>query len=167
MSSGDRIMEALERASLEGKGELTKERMPNPLLLNMKPPQYILWVLRSVKSAEFADFASESYGKTHVLPYCPSPQCSGCGIVRSCSNLPSQSASDVGSSSGIETVIKDSPGGARDAIGYNLAAIRIITKVSEEHKNRYRIPDDGIRKDVFKGLGLGGELAQDLQRKSN
>ena len=111
VSSGDRIMEALERASLEGKGELTKERMPNPLLLNMKPPQYILWVLRSVKSAEFADFASESYGKTHVLPYCPSPQCSGCGIVRSCSNLPSQSASDVGSSSGIETVVKDSPGG--------------------------------------------------------
>ena len=57
--------------------------------------------------------------------------------------------------------------GARDAIGYKLAAIRIITKVSEGHKNRYRIPDDGIRKDVFKGLGLGGELAQDLQRKSN
>ena len=61
VSSGDRIMEALERADQELKeaaafrkseGGQGKSRMPNPLLLGLEPAQYILWVLRSIKSAE-------------------------------------------------------------------------------------------------------------------
>jgi U3 small nucleolar RNA-associated protein 12 len=61
ISSGDRIMEALERADQELKdtaafkrsdGGANKERMPNVLLLGLEPAQYILWILRSVKSAE-------------------------------------------------------------------------------------------------------------------
>jgi U3 small nucleolar RNA-associated protein 12 len=60
VSSGDRIMEALERADQElaviassrnrnGDG---KPRQPSPLLLGLEPAPYVLWVLRSVKSAE-------------------------------------------------------------------------------------------------------------------
>jgi U3 small nucleolar RNA-associated protein 12 len=61
VSSGDRIMEALERADLEMKdaavfkrseGGADKKRLPNPLLLGLEPSQYVLWVLRTVKSAE-------------------------------------------------------------------------------------------------------------------
>ena len=64
VSSGDRIMEAIEKAdqelkdmasfkrSQQDKGDKAKQRMPNPLLLGMEPHQYILWVLRTVKSAE-------------------------------------------------------------------------------------------------------------------
>jgi U3 small nucleolar RNA-associated protein 12 len=62
VASGDRIMEALEHADQELKeiaafkkseaGRDGKQRSPNPLLLNMEPTLYILWVLRSVKSAE-------------------------------------------------------------------------------------------------------------------
>jgi len=65
VSSGDRIMEAIETADQEIKDIATfnrsqedklekdrKQRMPNPLLLGFEPPQYILWILRSVKSAE-------------------------------------------------------------------------------------------------------------------
>ena len=61
VSAGDRIMEGLERADQELKeaaafrkseGGQGKTRMPNPLLLGLEPAQYILWVLRSVKSAE-------------------------------------------------------------------------------------------------------------------
>ncbi len=61
VSSGDRIMEALERADQELKeaavfrkseGGQGKTRMANPLLLGLEPAQYILWILRSIKSAE-------------------------------------------------------------------------------------------------------------------
>ena len=61
IASGDRIMEALERADQELKdtaafknseGGANKQRMLNVLLLGLEPAQYILWVLRSVKSAE-------------------------------------------------------------------------------------------------------------------
>jgi U3 small nucleolar RNA-associated protein 12 len=61
ISSGDRIMEALERADQELKdiaafnrseGAIDKQRKPNILLLGLEPPKYILWILRSIKSAE-------------------------------------------------------------------------------------------------------------------
>ena len=59
VSAGDRIMEALERADQEIKDSSSfrrsnpgKERMPNPLLLGMEPPLYMLWVLKSIRHAE-------------------------------------------------------------------------------------------------------------------
>jgi U3 small nucleolar RNA-associated protein 12 len=60
VSAGDRIMEALERADQELKESASfrsrntdgKERQPNPLLLNLEPVPYVLWVLRSIRSAE-------------------------------------------------------------------------------------------------------------------
>lgn len=61
VSASDRIMEGLERADQELKeaaafrkseGGQGKTRMLNPLLLGLEPAQYILWVLRSIKSAE-------------------------------------------------------------------------------------------------------------------
>ena len=59
VSAGDRIMEALERADQElkdassfRKSNPNQERRPNPLLLGMEPSLYMLWVLKSVRSAE-------------------------------------------------------------------------------------------------------------------
>lgn len=56
VAAGDRIMEGLERADqeiLEMRRTIGgKPRTPNPLLLGLEPAQYVLWVLRSVKSAE-------------------------------------------------------------------------------------------------------------------
>lgn len=60
VSAGDRIIEALERADQETKdiAQFRKSqgvnavRQPNPLLLNMEPAQYLLWVLKTVRSAE-------------------------------------------------------------------------------------------------------------------
>jgi len=61
VAAGDRIMEAVERADQELKdiavfkrtdGAADKKRMPNVLLLGLEPSQYVLWVLKSVKSAE-------------------------------------------------------------------------------------------------------------------
>jgi U3 small nucleolar RNA-associated protein 12 len=59
VSAGDRILEALERADQEIKDTATfrkanpgKEKTPNPLLLGMEPPSYMLWVLKSIRHAE-------------------------------------------------------------------------------------------------------------------
>ena len=56
ISAGDRLLEALELADQElqaSRGNKTKgARGANPMLLGMEPPQYVLWVLRSIKSAD-------------------------------------------------------------------------------------------------------------------
>ena len=59
VSAGDRIMEALEQADQERKEILAykknnpgKNRVPNPLLLGLEPAHYVLWVLKSIKTAE-------------------------------------------------------------------------------------------------------------------
>lgn len=60
VAAGDRIMEALERADQELKDISTfratqgidKLRSPNVLMLGMEPAPYVLWVLRTIKSAE-------------------------------------------------------------------------------------------------------------------
>lgn len=60
VSSGDRIMEALERADQELKDTAVfrrahgadKKRSPNPMMLGLEPAHYILWILRTIKSSE-------------------------------------------------------------------------------------------------------------------
>lgn len=60
VACGDRIMEAIERADQEMKDIATfrkahgpdKKRAPNLMMLSLEPAQYILWVLRTIKSAE-------------------------------------------------------------------------------------------------------------------
>lgn len=54
IAGGDRIAEAIELADQEikdGYGRSTRQSN-NPLLLGLDPPKYILWVLRTIKSAE-------------------------------------------------------------------------------------------------------------------
>jgi U3 small nucleolar RNA-associated protein 12 len=60
VAGGDRIMEALERADQELKEIAAfrkahgadKKRSPNLMMLSLEPAPYILWVLRTIKSAE-------------------------------------------------------------------------------------------------------------------
>ena len=188
VSSGDRIMEALERAdqelkesatfrkSQEGKGVDAKKRMASPFLLGMEPPQYILWVLRSVKSAELEQslLVLPLNHMERLMYYLIVLLRNGQG-VELCSRaaifmVKTHQSQLVGHEKmavplrELRRLLKLRLAEARDAIGYNLAAIRIIGKVSSEHKSRYHIPD-AVRTDIFKDLGLGSQMAQDLQRK--
>lgn len=60
VASGDRIMEGLERADQEIKEIMLfrktngpeKKRQPNPMLMGMEPAHYVLWVLKTIKSAD-------------------------------------------------------------------------------------------------------------------
>ena len=188
VAAGDRIMETLERAdqemkdaasfrkSQEGKGANAKKRMPNPLLLGMDPPQYVLWVLRSVKSAELEQslLVLPLNHMERLIYYLILLLRNGQG-VELCSRaavflVKTHQSQLVGHERmsvplrELRRLLKIRLAEARDTIGYNLAAIRIIAKVAEENKNRYHVPDD-TRKDVFKDLGLGSQLSEELQRK--
>jgi len=189
ISAGDRIMEALERADQEmkeaaafrkcqeGLGTGAKKRTPNPFILGMEPPMYILWVLRSIKCAELEQ-------SLLVLPLNYMERliyyliillrngngielCGRCAIFL----VKTHQQQLVGHNKmsvplgELRRLLKQRLAEVRDTVGYNLAAIRMVQKLSTEHKNRYHVPDDGFQKDVFKGLGLGSELAETLQRK--
>ena len=55
IAAGDRLLEALELADQElqnSRGKSKASATSNPMLLGMEPAQYVLWVLRTIKSAE-------------------------------------------------------------------------------------------------------------------
>ncbi len=189
VSSGDRIMEALERAdqemkdaatflrSQEGKGNNAKKRMPSPFLLGMEPPQYMLWVLRSVKSAELEQslLVLPLNYMERLMYYLIVLLRNGQGVElcsRAAVFLVKTHQNQLVGHQRMSTplrelrrLVKQRLAEARDTIGYNLAAINIISKVAREHKSRYHIPDEFAKKDVFGGLGLGSDTAAALQRK--
>ncbi len=190
VAAGDRIMEAIERADQEMKeatifkrgqgfkGSEAKKRMPNPLLLGMEPSQYILWVLRSVKSAEIEQslLVLPLNHMERLIYYLIVLLRNGQG-VELCSRaaiflVKTHQSQLVGHEkmavplSELRRLLKLRLTEARDTIGYNMAAIRIINRVSAEHKSRYHVPDDTVKKDVFKDLGLGSAFAEAMQKKS-
>jgi U3 small nucleolar RNA-associated protein 12 len=60
VAAGDRLLEGLERADQELKDIIawkkangpSKTKQPNPMMLGLEPALYILWLLRTIKSAE-------------------------------------------------------------------------------------------------------------------
>jgi U3 small nucleolar RNA-associated protein 12 len=189
VAAGDRIMEAIERADQELKDTMTfrrgqeakgveaRKRAPNPLLLGMEPSRYILWILRSIKCAELEQslLVLPLNYMERLIFYLIVLLRDGHGI-EICSRaavflVKSHQHQLIGHEKmstplrELRRLIKLRLSEARDIVGYNLAAIRMIQKLSDEHKNRYHVPDQDSPKDVFKGLGLGSELAEILQRK--
>jgi len=55
---------------------------------------------------------------------------------------------------------------ARDIVGYNLAAMRITSKISSDHKKKFSLPEEASTLNVWSNIGLGSDEATALQRKS-
>jgi len=192
VAAGDRIMEAIEMADQEMKeiasfkrssqheknNGNTMKRMANPMLLGMEPPEYILWVLRSVKSSEL-EMSLLILPLTHMerlLYYMIVLLRIGKGVeicARASIFLIKTHHYQVAGSKSmaiplreLRRLLKTRLVEARDTIGYNLASVRIITKTAKDHKSRYYIPDptDEV-KDVWAGLGLGSEMAANMQKR--
>lgn len=189
VSSGDRIMEALERADQELKDiamfksgqkmkskEDRKDRTPNIMLMGMEPSSYILWILRTIKSAELEQ-------SLLILPLSHMERliyylilllrkgqgveiCSRAAIflIKSHQNqmIYGGSGSSGQKSSNmsiplreLRRLLKVRLGEARDTVGYNMAAMRMVIRLSKERRSRYHIPDaDETPVDVWKGAGL-------------
>jgi U3 small nucleolar RNA-associated protein 12 len=194
VASGDRIMEALERADQELKdllafrkkqetnGGTVKDRPPNPLLLGMKPAEYMLWVLRSVKSSELEQslLVLPLHHMERLIFYLIVLLREGLGIElcsRAAVFLVKTHQNQLVGYSKLSTplrelrrLLRQRLSEARDSIGYNLAAIRLIQKAAQEHKGRYRITEykEDEMKPIFtsKNLGIGSAEAEAVQRKS-
>lgn len=193
VASGDRIMEALERADQELRDTLlyrksqeasgvVKERMPNPLLLGMKPAEYMLWVLRSVKSSELEQslLVLPLHHMERLIFYLIILLREGLGIElcsRAAVFLVKTHQNELVGYSKLSTplrelrrLLRQRLSEARDSIGYNLAAIRLIQKAAQEHKGRYRIMEykEEKMKPIFtsKKLGIGSVEAEAVQRKN-
>ena len=189
ISGGDRIMESIERAdeelkdiatfnnSQKGKGSEAKQRMSNPLLMGMSPSDYMLWVIRTIKSAELEQslLMLPLVYIERLIYYLIVNLRNGKGI-EVCSRaaiflVKTHQNQIMGHSKmsvplrELQRLIKLRLSEARDTVGYNLAALRMITRVASEHKSRYHIPDDANMKNVFGNLGLGSAEAEALQKK--
>ncbi|KAL7485989.1 hypothetical protein ACHAW6_012495, partial [Cyclotella cf. meneghiniana] len=179
VSAGDRIMEAIETADKESKeiaqfkrlkeekGSV-KHRAPNPMLFGMEPPEYVLWVLRSVKSVDLEP-SLLVLPLSHVerlMHYLILLLRAGKGIEL-CAKISvflvkSHQAQIVSNRTmmtplrELQTLVRLRTTEIRDTIGFNIAAMRSIARFANEKKNQ-RIDYEGKSsiKDIWAGLGLG------------
>ncbi len=54
----------------------------------------------------------------------------------------------------------------RDTVGYNIAAMKSVSRIANEKKNQYITSDmDQNANDIWAGMGLGSDVAAALQSK--
>lgn len=54
---------------------------------------------------------------------------------------------------------------SRDTVGFNLAALRMVARVSNDKKQSYLDHNDSQTQDIWAGLGLGREVAAAFEGK--
>ena len=55
---------------------------------------------------------------------------------------------------------------SRDMVGYNIAAMRLVTRIANEDKQLHTLADNSQPKDIWAGLGLGSDVAASLEGRS-
>jgi hypothetical protein len=55
----------------------------------------------------------------------------------------------------------------RDGIGFNLAALRIIMNIADDHKQMHIPSQSDVGDNIWKGLGMGSDVAATLEGKGN
>jgi U3 small nucleolar RNA-associated protein 12 len=178
VSAGDRIMEALERADQETKDAAAfrrstsgKVRMPTPLLLGKEPPLYLLWVLKTVKQAELEQsLLVLPLGHVERLLYYLIILLKRGRGVEICARVSiflvkthqSQILTNLSMAVPLRELVRLVRlriAESRDAVGYNLAALRAIARNAASKKESFLDYSDDKDKDIWAGLGLGSDLA--------
>ena len=54
---------------------------------------------------------------------------------------------------------------SRDAVGFNLAALRAIAKVAQDRKNFFFVTEEPNTNAVWVGMGLGSDVAAALEKR--
>lgn len=184
VAAGDRIMEALECADQEKKDSLAflrknpgKDRMPNPLLLGMEPPHYVIWVLKSIKQAELEQsllVLSLDHVK-RLLYYLIILLKSGRGIeicahvsvflLKAHQNQILSSLSIVVPLRELRQLLRCRLSESRDSIGFNLAALRAVAAAYSNRKERYLNYRSNDLQGFWSGIGVGSDLAAALESR--
>jgi len=176
VSSGDRIMEAIEAADKESKEissfkKLQEERgsdnkrAPNPMLFGMDPPKYVLWILRSVKSVDLEQ-SLLVLPLTHVerLMHYLIVNLRQHKGVELCAKISvflirSHQAQIVANRTmmtplrELQNLVRLRTTEIRDTVGFNLAAIRMVSRISNEKKNERLTYEEKSMKEIWGELG--------------
>ena len=67
----------------------------------------------------------------------------------------------------LKRLIRLRVGEARDRVGYNMAALRLIGQTAQSRKASFLPPDDAGDMDVWAGMGLGSDMAAVLSGRPN
>jgi len=176
VSSGDRILEALETADKESKEIATSrklqeerggdsKRAPNPMLFGMDPPAYVLWILRSVKSVDVEQ-------SLLVLPLNHVERLMHYLIVNlqrhkgvelcakiSVFLIKTHQAQIVANRTmmtplrELQTLVRNRTTEIRDTVGFNLAAVRMVARIANEKKSDRLNYEEKSMKDIWGELG--------------
>ncbi len=179
VSSGDRIIEAIETADKEAKEissfrKLQEERggdsvrAPNPMLFGMDPPYYVLWILRSVKSADLEQSLlvlplSHVERLMHYL-ILNLQRCKGVELCAKVSVflIKAHQKAIVANRAmmtplrELQSLVRMRTSEIRDTVGFNLAAIRMICRISNEKKNERLNFEEKTMKEIWGELGKIG-----------
>ena len=175
VSSGDRIMEAIEMADKESKEissfrRLQEERggdskrAPNPLLFGMDPPKYVLWILRSVKSVDLEQSLLVlplthverlmHYLIVNLRQHKGVELCAKVSVflIKAHQSQIVANRTMMTPLRELQTLVRNRTTEIRDTVGFNLAAIRMVTRLSNEKKNE-RVTEEQTMKDIWGQLG--------------
>ncbi|KAL7545346.1 hypothetical protein ACHAWF_008697 [Thalassiosira exigua] len=176
VSSGDRIMEAIEMADTESKEiasfkKLQEEkgggskRAPNPLLFGMDPPSYVLWILRTVKSVDLEQslLVLPLHHVERLMHYLILNLQRHKG-VELCAKISvflvkAHQAQIVANRTimtplrELQSLVRKRTTEVRDTIGFNLAAIRMVNRIANEKKNERVTESQNSMKDIWGELG--------------
>ena len=160
VSSGDRIMDGIETADKESKeiasfrrlaeekgGQQLEARAPNPLLFGMDPPSYVLWILRSVKSADLEQsllvLPLGHVGR--LMHYLIALLRRGNGVevcarvavflVRAHQAQIVSNRTMTAPLRELRGLVRDRTTDVRDTVGFNMAALRMIARIADEKRN--------------------------------
>lgn len=180
VAGGDRIMEAIELADAETKERrVSAKKTPNILLLGKDPAGYVLWVLRTIKSAELEQslLILPLGHMERLMYYLIVLLRKGMG-VEICAKvvvfLVKTHQNQIIATHTLSTplrelrrLVKVRVGESRDMVGYNLVAMKAIGRFVREQKQSKGfitgIDDNNEGNNIWSKLGLGSDVAAALE----
>lgn len=176
VSSGDRIMEAVEMADKESKEialfkKLQEEkggdgkRGANPMLFGMDPQGYVLWILRTVKSVDLEQSLLVlplnhverlmHYLIVNLRQHKGVELCAKISVflIKAHQGQIVANRTMMTPLRELQTLVRKRTTETRDTVGFNLAAIRMVTKIANEKKNERAGYEEKSMKEIWGELG--------------
>ena len=176
VSSGDRIMEGIEMADKESKEiasfrKLQEEkggdnpRALNPFLFGMDPPGYVLWILRSVKSVDLEQSLLVlplnhverlmHYLIVNLQRHKGVELCAKISVflIKAHQGQIVANRTMMTPLRELQSLVRKRTTEIRDTVGFNLAAMRMVTRIANEKKNERLDYEEKSMKDIWGELG--------------
>lgn len=138
---------SFRRLAEEKGGQQQQARAPNPLLFGMDPPSYVLWILRSVKSADLEQsllvLPLGHVGR--LMHYLIALLRRGNGVevcarvavflVRAHQAQIVSNRTMTAPLRELRGLVRDRTTDVRDTVGFSMAALRMIARIADERRN--------------------------------